>query len=97
MWPMCSTPPPIADVVDAACDERGGEIDRLLRGAALTVDRGRRGLDRQAGLEPRVAADVVRLLAVLLHAAGDHVLHRFGRDPRALDHRVHVLPSRSFG
>ena len=35
----------------------------------------RRGsLDREARLQPRVAADVHGLLAELLHAAGDHVL-----------------------
>src|SRR4028118_1825071 len=91
MWPMCSTPPPMAtsctpDAMSAAekltaCwaephwraaragaaaeggvrparrDERGGEVDGLLGGTALAVDRGGGGLDRQAGLEPGVAAD----------------------------------------
>ena len=63
---MCSTPEPIGDVVDAGRDQRRGEVDRLLGGAALAVDRRRRGLDRQAGLEPGVAADVDALLAELL-------------------------------
>ena len=44
------------DVVDAGGDQRGGEVDGLVGGAALPVDRRRRGLDRQAGLEPGVAA-----------------------------------------
>ena len=35
-------------VVDAARDQRGAEVDRLLGGAALTVDRRRRRLVRQA-------------------------------------------------
>ncbi len=61
------------DVVDAGGDQRRGEVDRLLGGAALAVDRRRRRLDRQAGLEPGVAADVDPLLAELLRAAGDHV------------------------
>src|SRR5680860_1087784 len=61
------------DVVDAAGDQRRGEVDRLLGGATLAVDRRRRSLDRQAGLEPGVAADVDPLLAELLGAAGDHV------------------------
>jgi hypothetical protein len=73
------------DVVHSARDERGREVDRLLRRAALAIDRRRGRLDREPRLEPRVAADVVRLLAVLLHAASDHVLHGFGGDPRALD------------
>ena len=50
-------------------------------GAALQVDRRRRRLDRQALLQPGVAGDVHRLLADLLHAAGDHVLD-LGRDRR---------------
>ena len=62
------------DVVHAGCDQSRGEVDRLLRRSALPVDGRRRSLDRQAGLEPGVAADVVRLLPVLLDAAGDDVL-----------------------
>ena len=68
------------DVVDAARDQRRAEVDRLLGRAALTVDRRRRGLVGQSGLQPRVPADVERLLAVLLHAACEHVV-----DLRALD------------
>jgi hypothetical protein len=41
---------------------------------ALAVDRRRGSLDRQSGLQPGVAADVVGLLAVLLDAACDHVV-----------------------
>src|SRR5205823_4551124 len=73
------------DVVDAGGDQRGGEVHGLLAGAALAVQRGCGGLDREAGLEPRVAADVEALLAELLHAAGDDVLDLAGRDPRPLD------------
>ena len=73
------------DVVDAGGDQRRGEVDRLLGGAALAVDRRRRGLDRQAGLEPGVAADVEPLLAELLGAAGDHVAGLGRVDPGALE------------
>ena len=83
---MCSTPAPIDDVVDAGGDQRGGEVDGLLGRAALAVDGRRRRLDRQPGLQPGVAGDVERLLAELLHAAGDHVLDLGGVDPGALDH-----------
>ena len=73
------------DVVDAGGDQGRGEVDRLLAGAALAVDGGRRRLDRQAGLEPGVAGDVDPLLAELLHAAGDDVLDLGRVDPGALD------------
>ena len=73
------------DVVNAGGDQRGGEVDRLLSGAALAVDGRRRCLDRQPGLEPGVAADVDRLLAELLDAAGDDVLDLGGVDSGAVD------------
>ncbi len=82
---MCSTPPPMATSWTPGSDQRRGEVDGLLGGAALAIDRGRGRLDRQAGLEPGVAADVDRLLAELLHAAGDDVLDLRGIDSRALD------------
>ena len=77
---MCSTPEPIATSWTPGGDQGGAEVDGLLGGAALAIDRRRRGLDRQTGLEPRVAADVEPLLAELLHAAGDHVAHLGGVD-----------------
>ncbi len=73
------------DVVDAGGDERRGEVHGLLRGAALAVDGGGGRLDRKAGLEPGVAADVHALLAELLDAARDDVLDLGGVDARALD------------
>jgi hypothetical protein len=84
----------VAHVLDAAADhhvmhagghQRGAEVHGLLGGAALAIDGGGGGLDREAGLEPGVAADVEGLLAVLLHAAGDHVLDLLGGDPGAVD------------
>jgi hypothetical protein len=57
------------DVLDAGADHRGGERGRLLRRAALAVDRGRRDLHRQALSEPGDARDVERLLADLRDAA----------------------------
>ena len=72
-------------VVHAGGDQRRGEVHGLLRRAALAVDgRGRR-LDRQPRLQPRVAAHVEHLLAVLLHAARDDVLDLGGIDPGTLD------------
>lgn len=62
------------DVVDVGRDDRCGEIHGLLRRAALSIDRCRSGLDRQAGLKPSGAGDVPRLFAVLVHATGDDVI-----------------------
>ena len=73
------------DVVDAGADQRGAEVDGGLGGSALAVERRRRGLDREALLQPRVAGDVLRLLAHLLGAAGDHLLDLGGVDAGALD------------
>src|SRR6201999_363869 len=73
------------DVADAGGDQRRRKVDRLLGRAALAVDGGRRDLLRQAGLEPGVAADVERLLAPLLDAAGDHVADLERVDSRAVD------------
>src|SRR4051794_30820201 len=72
-------------VVRPRRDERGGEIDGLLRGAALPIDRGRGGLHRQPGLQPGGARDVGPLLAELLDAPGHDVLDLGGVDPRACD------------
>jgi hypothetical protein len=72
-------------VVHPGRDQRGAEVDRLLRGAALAVDRRGGRLDRQAGLQPGVAADVEALLAVLLHAPCDHIVDGPGGDAGALD------------
>jgi hypothetical protein len=72
-------------VVHAGGDEGGGEVHGLLGGAALTVD-GRGGrLDREPGLQPGVAPYVEHLLAVLLDAAGDHVLDLGGVDAGPVD------------
>ena len=82
---MCSTPRADRHVVDAGGDQRRGEVDGLLGRPALAVERRGRGLDRQPGLQPGVAADVEALLAELLDAAGDDVLDLGGRDAGALD------------
>jgi hypothetical protein len=70
---MCSTPSR-CDVVDAGGDQRGAKLTACWAEPhwRSTVVAGR--LDRQAGLEPGVAADVEHLLAVLLDAARDDVL-----------------------
>ena len=74
-WPMCSTPRADHDVVDAGGDQRRGEVDGLLRRAALAVDRRGRRLDRAGpACSQALRAMLNALLAELLHAAGDHVL-----------------------
>ncbi len=78
---------PDDDVMDAAGDLRGGEVDGLLGGPALEID-GRRGcLDRETLLQPGVATDVETLGTELRDAAGDHILDLAGVDARALDDR----------
>ena len=95
---MCSTPRADRRRRGRRGDLGGGEVDRLLRRAALAVDRRRRRLVGQARLEPRVAADVERLLAVLLHAARDA---RRRPAPASIPARAISSssrpPSRSFG
>src|SRR5690606_30210848 len=56
----------------------------LLRGTALTVDRGRRHAFRETRGEHRIARDVHALLARLVDAADDHVLDEFGIGAGAL-------------
>ena len=73
------------DVVDAGGDQRGGEVDRLLGGAALAVDVVAGVSIGRPGLEPGVAADVEALLAELLDAAGDDVADLGRVDAGALD------------
>ena len=67
---------PDPDVDHVGRDQRGAEVDALLCGTALAVDRGCGGLDREPGLEPGGARDVERLLGDLLHAAGHHIVHQ---------------------
>ena len=80
---MCSTPPPIATSWTPEAISAAAKLIALLGGAALAVDGRRRDLDRQAGLEPGVAADVHPLLAELLDAAADHVADLERVDPGA--------------
>ena len=82
---MCSTPPPIAtswtpEAISAAAKLTACWAEPHWR----SIGR-RRGLDRQARLEPGVAADVEALLAELLDAAGDHVADLGRVDAGALD------------
>jgi len=72
-------------VVHARGDERRAEVHGLLGRAALAVDRGRRRLDGQPGLQPGVATHVEHLLAVLLDAPADDVLDLARIDPRPRD------------
>ena len=73
------------DIDDAGRDEVRGEVDRLLRRAALAVD-GRAGhFDREAGFEHHVAADVRGLLADLRDVAEDDVADQRRVEPDAID------------
>ena len=58
-----------------------------MRRAALRVDGGRGGLEREAGLQPRGAGDVGRLHADLPDATAHDLLDLGGIDARAFDHR----------
>ena len=66
---MLSTPGGDHDVVRARHHALRGEVQRLLRRAALAVDRGAGHRVGEPGGEQRVAADVQRLLAHLRDAA----------------------------
>ena len=74
-----------ADVDGAGRDQPGDEMVRLLRGAALGVDRGRAGLPRQPAAEPGGAGDAVGLLAGLGDAAADDLLDKQRVDAGALE------------
>ena len=76
------------DVLGARHHRLRRELDRLLRGAALAVDRDGGYAVRQAGGENRITADVVRLLPGLGDAAHDNVLNRGRIDAAALRDRI---------
>ena len=88
---MTSTPAAIDDVVGAGDHALGGEVGRLLRRAALAVDRGGRDRLGEAGGEHGVAADVEALVADLHDAAHDHVVDQRGVEVVALDERLEHL------
>ncbi len=64
-----------------------GEVDRLLRAAALAVDAHRGHRWRQRRRQHAIAPDVQRLLARLADAAHDDVVDRRGIHAGALGHR----------
>jgi hypothetical protein len=78
-------------VLGAAHHRLGGEVDRLLRRAALAVDRHCGHALRKLRGEHGVAADVEGLLARLADAAHDDVLDRGGIEAGALDQRIEDL------
>src|SRR6516225_6459375 len=65
------------EIVLAAAHALRGEVDRLLAGAALPVNRSGRDSLRQPGPQRRPAADIARLLARLDCTAGNHVGQTF--------------------
>ena len=79
------------DVVGARHDALRGEVQRLLGGAALAVDRGGGHRLGPAGGEHGVAADVERLLGDLHDAAHDHVVDQCRVELVALGHRLEGL------
>ena len=75
---MTSTPAAMTMSLDAGHDGLGGEVGRLLGGAALPVDGGAHHRLGEPGGEGGVAAHVEALLADLHDAAHDHVLDQGG-------------------
>jgi hypothetical protein len=75
-------------VVHARREQPGRKAASLLAGPGLAIHGRRRRRHRQPGLQPRVARDVVGLLADLRHGAGDDVLDKLGLDSGAIDHRA---------
>ena len=70
----------------------GCKLDRLLAGAALAINRHRRGrLREQLARQHAHAANLHRLLARLTDAAGHHIIDGLGIDPAALDEGVERL------
>src|SRR5690606_14683964 len=65
-------------------DPLGGKVERLLGGAALAVQRDRRGAFGETGGQNRVPADIAGLLSGLDDAARNDVLDQPGIDIRAL-------------
>jgi hypothetical protein len=76
------------DVHRAGHHGLGRKMQRLLRRAALAVDRGGGNAFRELRSHHGVARDVVGLLAGLHHAAHDHVLDLGGIDLGAVDQRI---------
>ena len=74
------------DVADAGLDKVRRKVDRLLRRAALAIDRRRRHVDGKPGGEHRLPRDVHSLLAGLAHASEDDVANERGVDGRAARH-----------
>jgi tetratricopeptide (TPR) repeat protein len=68
-----------------------GELQRLLRRAALAVDRHARARLGQLRRQHRHAADAARLLAGLQHAAHDHVVDQRGVGAAAFEQCVQDL------
>ena len=75
-----------ADIDGARCYQPCDHVVRLLRGAALRINRRSGDRVRQAGRKPGVSRDVRRLLARLRHATADDLLDQLGLDAGALDH-----------
>ena len=65
----------------------GGEVDGLLRRAALAVDRRGRHALRQPRRDPPVAGQVRALLPHLAHAPADDVVDALGIHARPLEQR----------
>ena len=72
-------------ILRAAHHRLGGKVQRLLRRAALAVNRRARHIHRQASGEPRGARDVARLRTDGVDAAENNVVVVFTRNHIALD------------
>src|SRR5215467_1272843 len=89
-----------AHALHPACDDavvlaghhaHGREVGRLLPGPAHAVEGGAANVQREAADEGGIARDVQSLLAELIDAADDHVLHLGGIDARARHQRLQRL------
>ena len=83
------------DDVHLAAHHRGsGEMQRLLRGAALAVNAGARHRFGQARRHHRVACDIARLLPELRHAAHDDVFDQRRIGTGTVDQCIEHLASK---
>jgi hypothetical protein len=85
------------NILRAAHDRLGSEMDRLLRRPAHPVDRHPRNGQRQPGREPTGPRDVERQRPDRIDRAEHHVVVVLGRDSVALDDMPQHVPTEVAG